>query len=145
MSVVEMTVATEIIPEAPASEEIPAQETLQSVAPKKTWRCSKCDATIEWLPEKVRHLHPSKILCLHCQKARKASEAPSTSSAHEAPKRAPHQRRPAGGPQDHRAQAPRGLTLELVELCAFRSGIAPSQVKDLLDAIRGHLTPSTDK
>lgn len=141
---VEMTAATEMISEAPTPEEIPKQENAsQSAAPKKTWICSKCRATIDWLPPAVRHLHPSKICCLTCQKAKKAAEAPA--EAHEAQKRAPHQRRPAGGPQDHRAQAPRGLTLELVELCAYRTDIAPSQVKALLDAIRGQLTPSTDK
>ena len=144
---VEMTVATEMIAEGSQQppEEPPKQEK-QKAAAKKTWICSQCGATIDWLPEKVRHLHPSKIRCLKCQKAKKDTEAPAEvpPPAREAPKHAAPQRRPAGAPQ-HRAQAPRGLTLELVELCAYRSGIAPPQVEALLTAIRSQLTPSSDK
>lgn len=142
---VEMTVALEMNADGiPPPEEPPKQENSQKVA-KKTWICSQCGAVIEWLPPQVRHLHPSKICCLKCQKAKKVSEAPADahSPAHEAPRHAAQQRRPAGGP--HRAQAPRGLTLEVVELCAFRSGIAPPQVEALLNAIRGVIAPSTDK
>ena len=62
---VEMTVATEMIAEGSQQppEEPPKQEK-QKAAAKKTWICSQCGATIDWLPEKVRHLHPSKIRCL---------------------------------------------------------------------------------
>ncbi len=135
---------------APAPEEPPKQETSQKDAhKKKTWICSNpdCKARIEWLPEKVRHLHPSKILCLKCQKAKKAAEAPADAPpVREAPRHAAPQRRPAGGPPDRRAQAPRALSLEVVELCAFRSGIAPPQVEALLAAIRSHIaSPSSDK
>lgn len=146
---VEMTVAENAAGTPP--EEPPKQETTEKAATKKTWICSKCGAVIDWLPPKVRHLHPSKICCLKCQKAKKVSEAPADAPAPpppapEAPARpAPQQRRPAGGPQNRRAQAPRGLSLELVELCAFRSGIAPPQVEALLAALRSQLTPSSDK
>ena len=133
---------------APAPpEEPPKQEAPQKAAKKKTWICGNpdCKAVIEWLPEKVRHLHPSKIRCLKCQKAKQAAEAPADAPAkvREAPKRAAQQHRPAGAM--HRAQAPRELTLDIVELCAFRSGIAPPQVEALLAALRSHLTPSSDK
>lgn len=126
-------------------EELPMQEAPQSAAPKKTWICSQCKATINWLPEKVRHLPPSKICCLTCQKAKKGTEAPAdVPPAHEAPKRAAQQHRQAGAP--HRAQAPRGLTLEVVELCAFRAGVPSTQVEALLAALRSHMkTPSSDK
>lgn len=130
-------------------EEPPKQDASQHAAPKKTWTCSKCGATIDWLPPKSRHLHPSKVLCLKCLKAKKGTEAPadvpsSPPPAREAPRHAP-QRRPAGGPQDRRAQAPRGLTLEIVEACALRVGIDPDQVDSLLACIRSRLTPSSDK
>ena len=141
---VDMTVAEMSAEGIPPPEEPPKQERPQKA--KKTWICSVCGATIDWLPEKVRHLHPSKIRCLKCQKAKTVAEAPADAPAppaHEAPRHAAPQRRPAGGP--HRAQAPRGLTLEVVELCAFRSGIAPPQVEALLAAIRSHMTPSADK
>lgn len=59
-------------------------------------------------------------------------------TAHEDARRAP-QRRHAGGPPDRRANAPRGLTLDVVELCAFRTGIAQPQVEALLAAIRSRL------
>ena len=148
-----MSVETTNAPEmnadgVPPSEEPPKQENAPT---KKTWTCSQCGKVIEWLPPAVRHLHPSKIRCLECQKAKKASEAPaeaptpapSPAPAREAPRHAaPQQRRPAGGPH-RRAQAPRELTLEVVELCAFRSGIAPPQVEALLLAIRSHMTPSS--
>lgn len=145
---VEMTVAPEMIAEGSQQppEEPPKQDMTQNAA-KKTWICSQCGATINWLPEKVRHLHPSKIRCLHCQKAKSGAEAPANASSapdREAPRHAAQQRRPAGGP--HRAQAPRGLTLEVVELCAFRTGIAPPQVEALLAAIRSTIdAPSSDK
>ena len=141
---VEMTVAEMNAEGIPPPEEPPKQNNSQKAEKKKTWICSQCDAEIEWLPPAVRHLHPSKILCLKCQKAKKVSEAPADAPppAPEAPADAP-QRRPAGAP--HRAQAPRALTLEVVELCAFRSGLAPPQVEALLATIRGHLTPSSDK
>ena len=150
---VEMTVAENATAGAPPPEEPPKQENPQKAAPKKTWICSQCGAEIEWLPPAVRHLHPSKIRCLKCQKAKKVTEAapaeaPTTPPpAREAPTRpAPQQRRPAGGHHDRRAQAPRGLTLDVVELCAFRSGIAPPQVEALLAALRSHIgTPSSDK
>ena len=145
---VEMTNAPEMNADGvPPPEEPPHQENAPA---KRTWVCSRCGATIDWLPEKVRHLHPSKICCLSCQKAKKASEAPADAPApppapvREAPRHAaPQQRRPAGGSQHRRAQAPRELTLEIVELCAFRSGIAPPQVEALLLAIRSHMTPSS--
>ena len=140
---VEMTVtAPEMFADAPPPEQPPKQDNSQNAPHKKTWICSKCGVTIDWLPEKVRHLHPSKILCLKCQKAKKVSEASADAPppVHEAPRHAAQQRRPAGGP--HRAQVPCVLTLDLVELCAFRSGIAPPQVEALLTAIRSKLTPS---
>lgn len=128
-------------------EEPPKQEAPQKAAKKRTWICGNpdCKAVIEWLPEKVRHLHPSKIRCLKCQKAKQAAEAPADAPAkvQEAPKRAAQQHRPAGVPR--RARAPLELTIEIVELCAFRSGIAPPQVEALLTAIRGYITPSSDK
>ncbi len=147
---VEMTVA-ENAAGAPAPEEPPKQETPQKAAHKKTWICSQCGATIDWLPEKVRHLHPSKIRCLKCQKAKKVSEAPADAPpppppapVREAPARAaPQQRRPAGPPR--RAQAPPVLTFDIVEACALRVGIDPAQVDSLLAAIRSRLTPSSDK
>ena len=135
---------------APAPpEEPPKQDNPQkAVAKKRTWICGNpdCKAVIDWLPESVRRLHPSKIRCLKCQKAKQAAEAPADAPAkvHEAPKRAAQQHRPAGAP--HRAQAPRELTLDVVELCAYRSGIAPPQVEALLAALRSHMkTPSSDK
>ena len=145
---VEMTVAEMNAEGIPPPEEPPKQENPQK-AEKKTWICSQCGAVIDWLPPKVRHLHPSKIRCLKCQKAKEGAEAPADvppppPPVPEAPARPP-QRRPAGGHHDRRAQAPRGLTLEVVELCAFRSGIAPPQVEALLAAIRSHMTPSSDK
>ncbi len=143
---VEMTVAEMNAEGIPPPEEPPKQENPQK-AEKKTWICSQCGAVIDWLPPKVRHLHPSKIRCLKCQKAKSGAEAPADvpPPAPEAPRAAAPQRRPAGGHHGHRAQAPRVLTLEVVELCAFRSGIAPPQVEALLAAIRSQLTPSADK
>ena len=144
---VEMTVALEMNAEGSQQppEESPTQENSQKAA-KKTWTCSQCGEVIPYLPPKVRHLHSSKIRCLKCLKDNKVAEAPADAPApapvHEAPRAAPKQRH-AGGP--HRAQAPRGLTLEVVELCAFRSGIAPPQVETLLAAIRGVIAPSSNK
>ena len=149
---VEMTVAENATAGAPPPEEPPKQETPQKAAHKKTWICSQCGVTIDWLPEKVRHLHPSKIRCLKCQKAKKVSEPaadappppPPPAPAREAPVRpAPQQRRPAGPPR--RAQAPPVLTLDIVEACALRVGIDAKQVDSLLAAIRSRLTPSSDK
>ena len=150
---VEMT-APEMIPEGvPPPEEPPKQETPQKAAHKKTWTCSQCGATIDWLPEKVRHLHPSKIRCLKCQKAKKVSEAsadapppvPPPAPVREAPVRpAPQQRRPARG-HNHGAQAPHEFDLRDIELAAYRAGIARSQVEALLAELRSRLTPSSDK
>jgi hypothetical protein len=132
----DMTVAvtvTEAVAEVPPSEET-----------QKTQRCcSNCGAPIERVPENFKG---KQLLCPNCLKAKKAakdsSKAPSP--AHEAPRRGTQQRRPAGGSQDR--HAPRGLTLEIVELCAFRTGIAPPQVKDLLAAISAAVdAPSSDK
>lgn len=152
----EMTVTSEMNAESvPPPEEPPKQENAPT---KKTWTCSRCGKVIEWLPPAVRHLNPSKILCLECQKAKKAAEAsadapaPAPSApapvdapasapapAREAPKHA-NQRRSAGGRHGHRAQAPREMvSLEVVELCAFRTGIAPPQVEALLLSIRRHM------
>ncbi len=142
-------------------EEPPKQEAPQKVA-KRTWICtnSKCKAVIDWLPKGARKLDPSLIRCKKCQKAFEDAEAAKANAdappppVHEAPKRAakhappthaPPQRRPAG-PPPRRAQAPRELTLEVVELCAFRSGITPPQVEALLAALRNHIqAPSSDK
>lgn len=138
---------------APPPEEPPKQESPQNAAPKKTWICSQCNATIDWLPPQVRHLHPSKIRCLKCQKAKKVSEAPAEAPApvpppapaREAPVRAaPQQRRPARG-HPPRAQAPPVLTLELIGFCAFSVGLEKTQVDSLLACIRSRLTPSSDK
>ena len=128
-------------------EEPPKQEAPQKAAKKRTWICGndKCKAVIDWLPEPVRRLPPHLIRCKKCQMAKQAAEASADAPAkvREAPKRAAQQHRPAGA--THRAQAPRELTLEAVELCAFRSGIAAPQVEALLTALRSHLTPSSDK
>ena len=145
-------------PPAPP-EEPPKQEAPQKAA-KRTWICKECGVVIHWLPDGVAKLDPSLIRCKKCQKAFEAAEAAKANTnappppAHEAPKRADKhaapkhaapQRRPAG-PPPRRAQAPRELTLEVVELCAFRSGIAPPQVEALLAALRSHMkTPSSDK
>ena len=138
----DMIVVAAAVNEIPQGNQEPVQDPKQgnsAAHEKKTWICSQCGATIDWLPPKARHLHPSKIRCLKCQKAKKDTEAPAeVPPAREAPKHAAPQRRPAGA-QQHRAQAPRGLTLELVELCAYRSGIAPSQVEALLTALRSSL------
>ena len=141
----EMTVAEMNAEGIPPPEEPPKQEKSQKAEKKKTWICSQCGDEIEWLPPAVRHLHPSKIRCLKCQKAKSGAEASADAPppAPEAPRHAAPQRRPAGAM--HRAQAPRALTLEVVELCAFRSGLAPPQVEALLATIRSHMTPSSDK
>lgn len=151
---VEMTVAPEMhVTEGSQQppEEPPKQEAApQNAAPKKTWTCSQCGKEFDWLPPQVRHLKPEIICCKNCHTAKKASKAPAEAPAsppapaREAPARpAPQQRRPAGGP--HRAQAPRVLTLEIVEACALRVGIDPPQVDSLLACIRSRLTPSSDK
>ena len=128
-------------------------EVTPSEESQKTQRiCSHCGAAVERVPENFKG---SKLLCHNCLKAKKAakdsSKAPSP--AHEAPRRGPQQRRPTGAHQDRRpagssqdCRAPRGLTLQVVELCAFRIGLAPPQVKDLLAEITATVsTPSSDK
>lgn len=147
--------------------EEPPKQKVSRKAAKRTWICSteNCGAVIHWLPDGVDKLPPELIRCKKCQKAFEAAEAAKTAEApadapappapvREAPKRAPkhagppkhapQQRRPAGAM--HRAQAPRGLTFEAVELCAFRAGIAPPQVNALLTALRSHIqTPSSNE
>lgn len=145
----EMT-ANEMVPEgAPPPEEPPKQESPQNSAPKKTWICGnpECRAVIEWLPPQVRHLHPSKIRCLKCQKAKKDTKAPTEvpppvpppAPVREAPVRAAPQQRPHMRGHNHRTQAPPVLTLEVVEACALRVGIDPAQVDSLLACIRARV------
>ena len=134
-----MTVAvTEAVAEVPPSE-----------VPQKT--CSHCGAAIDRVPENFKG---KQLLCPNCLKAKKAakdsSKAPSP--AHEAPRRGYQQRRPNGAHQDRRptggsqdCHAPRGVTLQVVELCAFRIGLAPPQVKDLLAEITAAVSTPSDK
>ena len=130
----------------PFPEEPPKQEK-QDATHKETWICSRCGAVIEWLPPRARSLPPSEICCLSCQKAKKGVEAHAKAPVEirEAPRRADQQRRRADGSQDRRAPVPRGLTIELVELSAYRVGIPQHHVQALLAALRSHLTPSSDK
>lgn len=147
----------EMIPDESASfsEESPQEEPQKNVP----WTCTNpgCNAKIEWwkLPEIVRAYGPKKILCKTCsdaKKGKKTAVAPATAPPQpvpEVPKPAAKQRRPAAvmqrAPVPRVPVTPRCLTLEVVELCAFRAGIASPQVKDLLAAIRSHMNASSDE
>lgn len=174
---VEMTVPEMMVGGAPPPEEPPKEKIEQA---KMTWTCSRCGAEMNWLPESVRHLPPSAILCINCVMAKKAAKAsaaapskptnastnPSAQEQSQVPESTPEvpapapvqtseaqasrstrealarhlRRRPAGGPNNRRAPAPRVLTLDAVELCAFRIGIPAAQVDELLATLRRHLS-----
>ena len=121
----EMTLSEQtVVNEQP--QETPVQAQPQENKPKQTWICGnpECHAVIDWIPFSVRHLHPSKIRCLKCQKAKAANNPSQNGSKPEAPKQ----------PQRKTPSSP--LTLETVELHAYRTGIPRPQVEALLSSLR---------
>ena len=120
----EMTLSEQTVVQA-QPQETPVQAQPQEAKPKQTWICGnpECHAVIDWIPFAVRHLHPSKIRCLKCQKAKAANNPSQNGSKPEAPK-----------PQRKNPSSP--LTLEMVELHAYRTGLSHDQVEALLSSLR---------